>query len=287
MSPLRGKSDFLAGGREGPGKLGCYAAPLGGCRGKLSREHYISRVALEAHGDEQVITDASWLSAGEVRTVTVSQMVTKVLCEHHNSSLSPLDLRGSRCLSALRRISVPVDDRAMAAAKRGRDMELAAVLNGSIVERWFLKTMCGLLAGGQARWRTTTGERWRPNRTLLEVLFSGKRFESGAGLYLATTQRTVDACTNDYYVGATEFRFLPVVHPGAHHLVGGFFKVGSCHFVLALQDPNGWKGHELGPLCFRPSWLRVIADGPHQMVAISWDDSFAGPKFDVSVSGTR
>ncbi len=70
----------------------CYARALGDCSGKLSREHYISASILELLGDSHTITNASWLASGQQSDqLPTSALGSKILCQRHNASLSPLD----------------------------------------------------------------------------------------------------------------------------------------------------------------------------------------------------
>ena len=61
----------------------CWARNLGGCSGKMSAEHYLSRASFP---DGATLTLPGWT---EPRKVGAAAMTSKVLCQHHNSMLSP------------------------------------------------------------------------------------------------------------------------------------------------------------------------------------------------------
>jgi hypothetical protein len=112
----------------------------GGCLAPMTREHFISEKAIRAlfHPSSNetatvTIGGTLWLPPGEVKDVGIPGLGTRVLCHKHNSDLSPLDDEGGELVLALR-----------AAWLRE---QVTVHLDGALLERWFLKTMCGALAG--------------------------------------------------------------------------------------------------------------------------------------------
>lgn len=110
----------------------CWAASLGGCN-RISGEHVIPRAVLEASGQRSVSTEG--LARMPTGTVGTSAMTANILCNHHNSLLSPLD----ETLAALQRWQV-------AMGKPGAQHELR--LHGPRLERAVLKLFLGTLASG-------------------------------------------------------------------------------------------------------------------------------------------
>ena len=78
----------------------CYAHRVGGCEGKMSREHPLSDSVLRQIGDTISIQGFPWLGQGERKNLPVSALAARMLCKGHNSKLSPLD---SRVLGSSRR----------------------------------------------------------------------------------------------------------------------------------------------------------------------------------------
>jgi len=65
----------------------CYANSLGGCSGKLSGEHIVSKGILEEWVD---VIGFSWCK-DEVKRLHKLSLVSNILCEVHNWALSPFD----------------------------------------------------------------------------------------------------------------------------------------------------------------------------------------------------
>lgn len=155
------------------GNLGCYAAPLGGCSHQLSGEHYVSHAVLRRMmegGGQLVLSKFPWLAEGVSKIIPPSQVKAKVLCTAHNSALSPYDTIGDRFCSLLLKAGHPAENCAV-----------AALFNGEDLERWFLKTLCGVTAMEAS----VRGVRWHAPRHWLESLFKEREaMPSGAGLWL-------------------------------------------------------------------------------------------------------
>ncbi|WP_140794205.1 hypothetical protein [Myxococcus xanthus] len=102
-------------------------------------------------------------------------MKARVLCEAHNSALSPFDTIGDRLCALL--------------LKAGRSSQkpgtTAGLFNGEDLERWFLKTLCGVTAMERA----VGGATWQAPKPWLESLFKiQESMPSGAGLWLDLRQ---------------------------------------------------------------------------------------------------
>jgi hypothetical protein len=128
---------------------GCYAAQLGGCSQKISREHVISRGVRElvSGGTGVNIGGLAWMSEQERRVLPASALASNVLCRNHNSALAALDALAGRLVSTMAAIA-----RDMAALRRRRPPALY-LFNGHDIERWMLKCLCGLVVSGYRRGR--------------------------------------------------------------------------------------------------------------------------------------
>lgn len=145
----------------------CYASSLGGCSAKLSREHYISESVLKQIGlgldleRRDQIGNISW------NRRSPQSMTAKILCERHNSVLSPLDKAGAALFHTINALENELAD--------NRDMRrpFHSKLDGHATERWLLKCAFGLCFGSQLQNTTTeTPIRFIRNQDqLLRVLF--------------------------------------------------------------------------------------------------------------------
>jgi hypothetical protein len=77
----------------------CWASPLGHCSDKISREHWVSRAFFTAPSVS--IKGMAWCKLEE-KTIGIDSAVAKVLCQHHNSVLSPLDTEAGKFTQVLR-----------------------------------------------------------------------------------------------------------------------------------------------------------------------------------------
>ena len=78
----------------------CWANSLGDCDGKISREHTVSESLFK--GTYVDVKGFSWCKSEEKR-IGLGSLTKKILCEKHNSALSPLDAAASHAFDVLRK----------------------------------------------------------------------------------------------------------------------------------------------------------------------------------------
>ena len=62
----------------------CWAAPLGGCKGRITGEHLFTKSVFQ--GKTVQVTGAPWFK-GASKEIPLEAAVGNILCEHHNSAL--------------------------------------------------------------------------------------------------------------------------------------------------------------------------------------------------------
>src|SRR5690348_11277537 len=77
----------------------CWAAPLGDCDQKISREHTVSRSLFES---EQIMVQGFKWCLNEPKSIGLSNLVAKILCKRHNSGLSDLDSSALQAFNVFR-----------------------------------------------------------------------------------------------------------------------------------------------------------------------------------------
>ena len=98
------------------------------------------------------------------------------------------------------------------------------VINGPLLERWFLKTLINLSVGGE--WPIDSQEKGTPSRELVEIAFGRRQFENWAGLYVAgRAGEKIDSMDR--------FNFTPMTD-SRNHLVAGRFNFRGYTFFLCL-----------------------------------------------------
>lgn len=77
-----------------------------------------------------------WQPKQVLQTFGMQSLVSRVLCEAHNSRLSSLDSEAGTLFRAID-----------AADKRPSTLPALTAVDGALIERWFLKVVCGLVEG--------------------------------------------------------------------------------------------------------------------------------------------
>lgn len=116
----------------------CFLQGYGTCGKRLSREHYISEAVLKqlASGKTVALGGLPWQPERTLQSIGIGALQARILCEGHNSALSPLDEEAGRLLRTLDAID-----------KSHREVAPLSSFDGQRVERWLLKIICGLVAG--------------------------------------------------------------------------------------------------------------------------------------------
>jgi hypothetical protein len=197
---------------------GCWAKSLGGCDKKISGEHLVSKCLFD---DDLINVQGFPWCLKEPKTIGLSSLVGNILCKSHNSALSELDSVALETFNAFRE-SVRLSD-----ARRGINADYLSVkrfvINGPLLERWFLKTLINLSVGG--KWIIGNGGVGIPSVDLVEIAFGLRQFEHGAGLYiLARSGEQVDSMDR---VALTPRTFGKI-------LVAGTFNFRGYRFYLNL-----------------------------------------------------
>jgi hypothetical protein len=112
----------------------CFASRFphiaGECSETISKEHYISEAVLREiswNSNSVEIAGAGWQPTPEPKSVGIGSMVSKILCDRHNNGLTRYDTAAKSFFQFLR--------------PRSR---LNTTVDGSDLEKWFLKTLIGL-----------------------------------------------------------------------------------------------------------------------------------------------
>lgn len=161
--------------KTGKSLQACYAARLTDCSSKVSREHYISESLLHYLNcsKDLRVSGLPWIE-GEEKILPPDALAAKILCERHNSSLSPLDAISVHLFQAF-------DEEGVA----GSGQQLLHLFCGHDLERWLLKILCGMLYSKNLK--PDNDGNLSISRQWLEILFGYTDFPDGQGLYVCTT----------------------------------------------------------------------------------------------------
>jgi hypothetical protein len=204
----------------------CWARSLGNCAGKLSREHLFSGGLFD---QPQIIVSGYPWCKGEAKVVGVDAVTSKILCEAHNNALSPVDKEASEFI---RQLSIAADlhlERRSQREPGGWDI-YQTLVDGPLLERWFLKTAVNLSLAGRSelRWHLTDSQLKEVPDPFVHAAFGNADLPEPMGLYAV-----VSVGVPQKY--EFEVSFAPTLKAGTH-IVGGSFNFRGLQYLLWLED---------------------------------------------------
>lgn len=116
----------------------CYLKGYGECTGPITGEHYISASVLRVlNGGNGTVRmgGGPWQPKGVLQTFGQNAVTAKILCERHNSGLSPLDDVAGKTFELLSNVET-----------RPNEVRSFNKIDGLLLERWLVKLACGLVA---------------------------------------------------------------------------------------------------------------------------------------------
>lgn len=238
--------------RSGYAHPKCYAQSTNDCSPKISKEHYISRGLLALYGLNglSLVAGLPHISGQAFATRPTASLVANVLCERHNNSLSPLD--GEVRKLALAIGNYDADFNAPAPVSQIR------VFSGEDVERWMLKTVCGMVSSGQVAFGRVVESR-QMAQVWVDVLYGACPWPEGWGLYFGGSDRMYHS---------SSFSFLPMSQPASGRVMAADLEINGMRFRLALGKPD--DPARFGT--FRPRSLIFEQDGVKKYIELSWQD---------------
>lgn len=233
---MRGHSTPNSEGQAGLTAKGCWAASLGDCEGKISREHLVSK-ALFPDGNITV-SGLPWCKDGP-KIVGLASFTGKILCRKHNSELSELDTAVKRAFETLVASMQLFNVRGKLKSRRWAIKTFT--IDGSLLERWFLKTLINL--GHNGPWIIGEGSHSAglPNDELVKIAFGRAAFREKAGLYTATHDGEQVTLRQGLSLAPKTI---------GDNLLAGMFSLCGYRFLLSLL-PDEFKEHQGSHLMYR------------------------------------
>jgi hypothetical protein len=239
----------------------CYARSMRNCRPPMSVDHAIAAAISE---DFQNSPIARILRDGTSRFIPPGSAGRKVLCKRHNSSLSDLDEIGRRFVRASK------DHLGHHEEKWPDDAHV--LFNGYDVERWMLKVLC-TLAYDEPVSRVHPSRKWRVPDPWLHILFSGRPFPRGAGLYVPRVARArlPGAILAAKILGTRQRRLGGggrLIGSSTLDVIGISLSIYGQDFDLHMTRPK-----EAPELWYRPRMFRARNDaGAIHYIHLGWDE---------------
>ena len=219
----------------------CYLSPTGNCGVKITREHFISRQILEQITTSTLKFEGTSPIFGGKQSVEIgiNSFSAKVLCDRHNSALSPLDDAAGLAFSAIEALSLDLKR----IAETQETLKSLYVASGIDIERWMVKVYCGLVAAGQIRGASgSIVHLGTLQPSLLNSLMGTSPLETPLGLYMHS------------FAGQTRtaggFTFATI------QLTNGSGEVGGLILALGLMNLVLVTSPTYGQTFTDPNWYR-------------------------------
>lgn len=235
----------------------CWAASLGNCDQKISREHLVSQCLFD--NDQIVVQGFRWCPTP--KAISLSGLVSKILCKKHNSDLSDLDSAALHAFNVFRE-GIRLN-KAREKIKRPSVWHVKAFcIDGPRLERWFLKTLINVSYRGDIPIGTGNHPPGTPSSTLVEIAFGQRQFDNGGGLYVAgKSGEQVDSMDRVNCTTMTDGR----------KLVAGRFNFRGYRFLLNLLSER-FKTLDDSDLLYRDVTINCQVQGriSHRIVLKGW-----------------
>jgi hypothetical protein len=235
----------------------CYARLLGNCSKEISKEHFISRNILDQlHQSGGLrVGGMPWNAPGAVVAISPASLAGKVLCRHHNSLLSDLDVLGGRFFSALNSIH---------AASSGSPSSLRNAVyqfDGNGIERFFLKILLGGVASGNLRGPGGTTATHDFDASLLRRLFGEDAFLPPTGMFLLGE-------LNVPWLVEQPLQAAALIDSGTP--VGVLVSIAPLRFALAVVPPVDNSPLLSGKSFYRPATI-TMANLTNGKIIFTWE----------------
>lgn len=246
----------------GHGNESCYLKTTLNCSTKTSKEHYISRSVLQQLGEPLRWTGLPWEKPGVEIDYGLNSLSSHILCDRHNSALSPLDQLASNAFRSIRGSSDELNVRSISRRKKW------FLVSGEALELWAFKTICGLFYASVAA----------QNKQSLNKAYSidVSRFEK------AVRQRSVDAGCGLYVTPHTGERkplvYAPLSVEQEKRVIGVRIGLAALEFDIIL-DPTGVNFDYLKRnFLYRPWFINLFSQQRTHTIVLSWPSHPVGSR---------
>lgn len=253
----------------------CYANTRGGCSTTISGEHYVSHGLIKLYGNnDPAFTIQHKTGKGVGQPVTPKNFKANILCQKHNTALSPADDAALEFATFLRRNALQYD----AGAGEWGDAE-EITISGDDMQRWVLKVFLNHAVTGHfdvQQKKTVTF----PTEAI-DLLLDRAAWPSKWGLTVPgeTRSKDVRACpfqTKDV-VDSHWWGVAPFVFKDETWMGGALVDLAHVTFGLTLFNPGRGMpgrdnpGNDLRGSLQRPSFIGWEMNGVEKRIKFTWD----------------
>lgn len=222
----------------------CFLHELGDCCDQISREHYVSAAVLKAVAPNKDLRvgGLAWQKPMVIQGIGAASLQAKILCRKHNSLLSSLDSEAGR-----------FSDTVISTDNESQPFESEATFDGSMIERWMLKTLLSTSAADGL----TSGS--VPENYKLVLV--GGEWPEGSGMYAASSlqpqQFSRDLLIDTY------------INPENNEISAALFRVAGVSLWLVIGKPD----HPDSFGVYRPQGLIFEKKNMIKRVRFDWTGS--------------
>jgi hypothetical protein len=192
-----------------------------------------------------------WQPPDTEKSIPPASLAARILCRRHNQALSPLDAEAGRLFRTIGGFDKDFNEQ--------HPSDAIAVFSGEDIERWMLKTLCGMVASGHVS-KERIVQSNVVSETWVDVLFGRSTWQAPLGMYV---------CTPDQTYHSSSFLFQSRIHPKTGELLVADLQLNGMAFSLLLKKADNPSA--LG-IC-RPRMLVLKQAAVAKFLEFSWQDS--------------
>jgi hypothetical protein len=235
---------------------GCWAASLGNCGGRISREHLVSECLF---ADQSVFVQGLDWCLDAPKEVRIESLTGKVLCETHNRGLSELDAAASAGFEAIRLMAKLSEERGRSPFVNWAHRQID--IDGERLERWFLKTLINFSFNRNLIIGPGDYPSGVPSQHLVRIAFGLEQFSSGQGLYTAYRSR-------ETFMLEDRFGFTAKAR-GANLLMGAFVFRGLRFYLNLL--PQRFESIEDSSVFYHQAhFAQLLGNRESHRISLRW-----------------
>lgn len=190
----------------------------------MTGEHIVSAGLFP--NDVVCVQGLDWCKDAPV-TVGLANVKRKILCKHHNEIQSAVDDAAIAAFEAFRESVRLTNARVQMPERRWTISRLT--IDGSLLERWFLKTLINVTVGVGLKIGPNSKVSGEPSSDLVEIAYGRRKFVSNAGLYYS-------AEAGETITSEDRVTIIPFFDDKKEFVLGGTFYFRGYRFMLILLD---------------------------------------------------
>jgi hypothetical protein len=176
-------------------------------------------------GRDITVSGFDWCN-NETQNIDIELLTSKILCTHHNNTLTNIDKAAARLFEIFRETSELVNTRTKYPHQIYK--HITYDVNAKKLEQWFLKTLINLCFDQALYIGLSSTRIGYPSEELVKICYENEKFSGKAGMYLS-------AAVGMNFNSTDEVIFTPLIKDNKY-VVGGFFLFRGLSFYLCINS---------------------------------------------------